>query len=93
MSEHVQTCLNLFRFNMIRIVTIHTILKHVWTCWNMSKIVQVQYDMNWYILKHVKTQNENMTKYAKFEQMAHEMLLTEDKAIPRIASSKSSDQK
>ena len=34
-----------------------------------------------------------MTKYAKFEQMAHEMLLTEDKAIPRIASSKSSDQK
>ena len=45
------------------------------------------------ILKHVKTQNENMTKYAKFEQMAHEMLLTEDKAIPRIASSKSSDQK
>ena len=25
--------------------------------------------------------------------MAHEMLLTEDKAIPRIASSKSSDQK
>ena len=44
------------------------------------------------ILKHVKTQNENMTKYAKFEQMAHEMLLTEDKAIPRIASSKSSDQ-
>ena len=45
------------------------------------------------ILKHVKTQNENMTKYAKFEQMAHEMLLTEDKAIPWIAASKSSDQK
>ena len=66
MSEYVQTCLNLFRFNMIGI------------------------DM---ILKHVKTQNENMTKYAKFEQMAHEMLLNEDKAIPRIASSKSSDQK
>ena len=45
------------------------------------------------ILKHVKTQNENMTKYAKFEQMAHEMLLTEDKVIPWIASNKSSDQK
>ena len=32
-------------------------------------------------------------KYTKIEQMVHEMLLTEDKAIPRIASSKSSDQK
>ena len=27
-----QTCLNLFRFNMIQIVMIHVILKHVWTC-------------------------------------------------------------
>ena len=54
-----QTCQNLFRFNMIRIVTIHMILKHVWTCsesiWheslrfsNMSKLVQNQSDMNWY---------------------------------------------
>ena len=43
-----QTCLNLFRFNMIRIVTIHVILKHVWTRWNMSKLVQIQYDMNCY---------------------------------------------
>ena len=43
-----QTCLNLFRFNMIRIVTIHVILKHVWTCWNMSKLVQILYDMNCY---------------------------------------------
>ena len=66
MSEHVQTCLNLFRLNMIGIVM---------------------------ILKHVKTRNENMMKYTKIEQMVHEMLLTEDKAIPWIASSKSSDQK
>ena len=43
--------------------------------------------------KHAKTRNENMVKYTKIEQMAHEMLLTEDKAIPRIASSKTSDQK
>ena len=43
-----QTCLNLFRFNMIWIVTIHVILKHVWTCWNMSKLVQIQHDMNCY---------------------------------------------
>ena len=43
MYEHVQTCLDLFRFNMIWIVTL---LKHVWTCSNMSKLVQVQYDMN-----------------------------------------------
>ena len=27
-----QTCLNLFRFNMIQIATIHMILKHVYTC-------------------------------------------------------------
>ena len=43
-----QTCLKLFRFNMIWIVTIHKILKHVWTCSNMSKLVQIQYDMNCY---------------------------------------------
>ena len=48
MSEHVQTCLNLFRFNMMQIATIHVILKHVWTFWNMSKLVQIQYDMNCY---------------------------------------------
>ena len=41
-----QTCLNLFRFNMIWIVKIHMILKHVWTCSNISRLVQVQYDMN-----------------------------------------------
>ena len=58
-----QSCLNLFRFNMIWIVTIHVILKHVWTCWNMSELVQIQYDTNCYdsynsqtclnMLKHV----------------------------------------
>ena len=40
-SYDSQTCLNLFRFNMIWIVTIHVILKHVWTCWNMSELVQI----------------------------------------------------
>ena len=45
MSEHVETCLNLFRFNVI---WIDTILKHVWTCSNMSKLVQIQYDTNCY---------------------------------------------
>ena len=48
MSENIQTCLNLFRFNMIQIFTIDVILKHVWTCWNMSKLVQIQYNMNCY---------------------------------------------
>ena len=43
------------------------------------------------ILKHVKTRNENMTKYTKFEQMADEMF--DDKVIPWIAASKSSNQK
>ena len=49
MSEHVQTCLNLFRFNMIQIVTIHTILvmsEHVQTC--LNRLVQIQYDTNCY---------------------------------------------
>ena len=41
------------------------------------------------ILKYVC---QNMMKYPKIEQMAHEMLLT-DKVIPWIAASKSSDQK
>ena len=41
-----QTCLNLFKFNMIWIVTIQMILKHVWTCTNISELVQIQYDMN-----------------------------------------------
>ena len=40
-----QTCLNLFRFNMIWNVTI---LKHVWTCSNMSKLAQIQYATNCY---------------------------------------------
>ena len=40
-----QTCLNLFRINLI---WIDMILKHVWTCWNMSKLVKNQSDMNWY---------------------------------------------
>jgi hypothetical protein len=31
-SYDSQTCLNLFRFNMIQIVPIHMILKHVQTC-------------------------------------------------------------
>ena len=48
MSEHVETCLKLFRFNMIQIVTIHAILKHVWTCSNMSKLVQIYWDTNCY---------------------------------------------
>ena len=63
-SYDSQTCLNLFRFNMIWIVTIHVILKHVWTCWNMSKHVQIQYIwivMIHVILKHVWT-CWNMTK-------------------------------
>ena len=46
--KHAWTCSNMFRFNMIQIVTIHAILKYVWTCWNMSKLVQIQYDMNCY---------------------------------------------
>ena len=48
MSEHVQTCLNLFRFNVIRIVRNIGILKHVWIFWNMPKLVQIQYDTNYY---------------------------------------------
>jgi hypothetical protein len=37
--------------------------------------------------------NQYWMKYTKIEYMVHEMLHTEDKVIPWIASSKSSDQK
>ena len=70
MSEHVQTCLILFRFNMIWIVAIYTILKHVWTCSNLSILVQIQYDTNCYnlcnsqtcmnMLKHVQTCSDSI---------------------------------
>ena len=48
MSEYFQTCLNLLRFNMIWILTIHRILKHVWTCSN--KHVQTCSGSIWYKL-------------------------------------------
>ena len=46
MSEHVQTCLNLFRFNMIllRFIGFSNMSEHVHT--NLSKLVQIQYDTN-----------------------------------------------
>ena len=120
MSEHVETCLNLFRFNMIWIVTIIAILKHVWTCSSMSKLVQIQYDTNCYnycnsqtclnMFKHVltcsgsiwyeliqfinifrlkmKTWRNTLNLSKWHEENSHWW-----KAIPWIASSKSSDQK
>ena len=76
MSEHVQTCLNLFRFNMIWIVTIHVILKHVWTCWNISEHVETclnlfRFNTIWIvtihvILKHVWT-CWNMSKLVQIQ--------------------------
>ena len=50
-----QTCLNLFRFNMVWIVMIHMILKHVWTCStcvNLFRFNMIRIDT---ILKHVQT--------------------------------------
>ena len=48
MSEHVETCLNLFRFYMIWIVMIHMILTDIWTCSN--KHVKTCSDSIWYEL-------------------------------------------
>ena len=62
-SYDSQTCLNLFRFNMIWIVTIHVILKHVWTCWNMSELVRfnmIQIFTIHVILKHVWTCSDSI---------------------------------
>ena len=66
MYEHVETCLNLFRFNML---WIDAILKHVWTCWNMSKLVQILYELVWFISfskisEHVQT---NMSKLVQIQ--------------------------
>jgi hypothetical protein len=44
------------------------------------------------ILKHVKTRNENMMKYSKILANGRKKV-DNDKVIPWIASSKSSDQK
>ena len=53
-SEHVQTCLNLFRFNMIQIVTIHT------TCLNMMKHVLTCLESIWYELKWFSNTSEHV---------------------------------
>ena len=58
-----QTCLNLFRFNMMRIVTI---LKHVWTCSNMSKLFRFNTIRIATILKHVWT-CLNMSKLVQIQ--------------------------
>ena len=77
MSEHVQTHLNLLRFNMIQIVTISAIFKHVWTCWYMSKLVQIQYDMNWIhrILKHVWTRSNKQFRFNIIQIVTIHMIL------------------
>ena len=71
-----QACLNLLRFNMVWIVTIHRILKHVWTCWNMSEPVETclnffRFNMIWInaILKHVWT----CTNLFKLVQIQYDM--------------------
>ena len=46
MSEHVQTCPNLFIFNMIHMNCYNAYNSQ--TCLNMSKLVQIQYDRNWH---------------------------------------------
>ena len=87
MSEHVQTCLNLFRFNMILIVTIHRILKHVWTC----------LDSIWYELIHFlnmsRLEMKTWWNTLKLSKWTTKFFFSNWKAIPWIASSKSSDQK
>jgi hypothetical protein len=65
-SYDSQTCLNLFRFNMIQIDS---------------------------ILKHVRTWNQNMTKYSKIWANGIKKVFDDNKVIPWIAASKSSDQK
>ena len=60
MSEHVETCLNLFRFNMIWIVTIHAILKRVWTCLNMFRFNMIRIVTIHGILKHVWTCSDSI---------------------------------
>ena len=69
MSEHVQTYLNLFRFNMIQIVTIHMILKHVETCLNLLRFNTIWIVTIHTILKHVWT----CWNMSKLVQIQHDM--------------------
>ena len=67
----LKTCLNLFRFNMIRIVTIHMILKHVLkmfkqTCLNLFRFNMIQIVTIHTILKHFWT-CWNMSKLVQIQ--------------------------
>ena len=100
MSEDVQTCLNLFRFNMIRIDTIHittwrntlkfeqmrfsNMSEHVQTCLNLFRFNMIPIDMI-----HITTWRNTL----KFEQTAQRKLTTTTKWFIGLLSSKSSDQK
>ena len=64
MSEHVQTCLNLFRFNMVHIVMIHdscdsqsclNLLKHVKTCSDSIWYELLQFIWSSNMSEHVQT--------------------------------------
>ena len=56
----------------------------------MFRINTIQIDT---ILKHVRTWNQNMTKYSKIWANGTKKVFDDDKVIPWIAASKSSDQK
>ena len=85
-SYDSQTCLNLFRINMMQ-YTIRFDAIQFQTCLNLFRINMIWIDT---ILKHVKTWNQNMTKYSK---KIKKCFFPDGKAIPWIAASRSSDQK
>ena len=81
MSEHVEESLNM--------------LKNVYTCsdsiwYQLLRFIGFS-NMSEHVFKHVETRNENMMKYSKIWANGTKKVC--DKAIPWIASSKSSDQK
>ena len=83
----------------------YELLRIIWFS-NMSKLVQIQCDTNCYDsydvqtclnlfrcnMKHVKTWNKNMATYSKIWANGTKKV-DDDKVIPWIAASKSSDQK
>ena len=84
MSEHVETCLNLFRFNMI---WIDMILKRVKTCSESIWYELIQF------LNMSRLEMKTWWKTLKLSKWHEEVYFFYWKVIPWIASSKSSDQK
>ena len=91
MSEHVQTCLNLFRINMI---WIYTILKYCQNMMKYTKCLWCNLIQSYHFLSSLKSYlnmsrlvlNHNMMKYSNIWANGGKKVDDDDEAIPWTAS-------